>query len=346
MTAMSLTQRFDSAAACLAPGISGLLEPIHPKTKEQVQEIRLRLGRPLALYNGYKHLFVGIDQATYDAPCSRCYTVTAQDVDESFKKLCGYSVHSHIHEIKDGYLSVRGGHRAGICGTMVLQEGRASGMRDITSINLRVAKEVGGAANEIVKRLALKPYGLLLAGAPSSGKTTILRDLARQLGGGELNYKVTVVDERGELGASWGGVLQNDLGCCTDVLTGCRKGEGILLAVRSLSPQIIICDEIGTDEEISAVQAGLGSGVVVIASVHAGNQQEFFHRPQLQRLVDTGAFEEIIFLHGAQRPSQIKEICKAGEWNAQISGGGTDLLQLHTAGAFHGSGTLPACETT
>lgn len=323
-------QRFDSAACCLSDGIFAFLQPLPASYKQQVQEIRLRLGRPLSLHTGKKHLFVGMDTELYDIPNSRCCTVTYSELNESFKKLCDYSVHSHLNEIKDGYISVKGGHRAGICGTAVISREGITGLRDITSINLRIAKEIYGAAEKIVQLFTNKPRGMLLAGSPSSGKTTVLRDLARQLGSGNTGeyYKVAVIDERGELGASSGGIIQNDLGFCTDILTGYPKGDGILYAVRSLSPQVIICDEIGTEDEIRAVQAGLNSGAIVIASVHAGNCSELISRPQMRYLLSTGAFEDIIFLHGSDRPSEIKEICKVGELCAEDSGDYSGLFKL------------------
>ncbi len=322
MSYPSLPQRFSHAAQCLSRPIAGLLEPLPVAVKAQTQEIRLRAGQPLALHNGQKHLFVGMDNALYEAPGSRCYIVTPQDVQECFQALCEYSVHTHSHEIKSGYIAIKGGHRAGICGTAVFSDKELHTLRDITSINLRIAKEIPGAAAVLAQRLASGPYGLLLAGPPSSGKTTLLRDLGRQLGGGSGGnyYKIAVVDERGELAASVGGQPQNDLGCCADVLTGYRKGEGILIALRTLSPQVILCDEIGTHEEIEAVEAGLNSGVAVIASVHTSTAAELLTRPQTRRLLYTGAFEEIVVLQGSSQPSQIKEIIKVGDCIAQAGG--------------------------
>lgn len=164
--------------------------------------------------------------------------------------------------------------------------------------------------------------GLLIGGPPSSGKTTILRDLARQLSSGVRGNirKVAVVDERGEIAGTYMGVPENDLGCCCDVLDGYPKAEGILLAVRTLSPDVVICDEIGSESEVDAVEQGLNTGVTMIASIHAGDAKELIRRKQAQKLLRTGAFETIAMLQKSYGPGGLSGIYKVGDLLAEAGG--------------------------
>ncbi len=237
------------------------------------------------------------------------FTVTKQEVEQCFRAVCGYSLHTHQHEIADGFVIMRGGHRAGIAGTAVTEQNKVTGFREITSLNLRIARQVRGAARELVKQLGGEMCGLLLAGAPGSGKTTLLRDLARSLSAGEIGqvYRVAVIDERGELAAACAGRIQNDLGPSVDVLTGCPKATGILMAVRTLSPDIIILDEIGGADEVEAVSQGLNAGVKMISSIHAGSKKELLGRMQFWALCASGAFEKTALLCGREDPCKIKE---------------------------------------
>lgn len=314
-------KRFDSAVAFLSPHLARLLAGLPDWVKAEAQEIRLRVDKPLCLHTGKRHLFISNNIGVYEQPYSGCVVVSSEDIAESFRCLCRHSVHSHADEIREGYISVPGGHRAGLCGTLVTDGQRTTTMRDITSINLRIAREIKGVAQNLFDQIyqdGLK--GLLLVGAPSSGKTTVLRDLARLLasGGGGHYRKVAVIDERGELAACVDGHLGNDLGLCADVLTGCKKGEGILTALRSLSPEVIVCDEIGGQAEIEAIKAGLGGGATIIATMHAGSFEQLCRRPQTLPLMQTGAFDRVVMLAGSHSPSQIEWIKDAGELYAEI----------------------------
>ena len=304
---MQESERFYEAAGMLCDRVRAVLLHVAREAAAGAQEIRLRAGQPLAVYLGDGHRFVEQSGACLLSPGPRPFTVSRSDLFESFRALCGYSVHTHEAEILRGYISVAGGHRAGVCGTF----SGAGMVRDITSINLRIARQVKGVALPLARELFHGGLcGVLIAGAPSSGKTTLIRDLARVLSGGELGrfYKVSVVDERGELGATSAGQAFNDLGPCADLLCGYPKGMGIDIAVRTLSPQVIICDEVGRQDELDAIRMGMFSAVQMIATVHCAGEEELWRRPQARALLETGAFSKTVLLEGGAAPGRVRRI--------------------------------------
>lgn len=223
-----------------------------------VAEIRLRSGRPGVCVNILGDMRV----------CSEPFS--AAEIADCFAEICRYSVHSFQEEIAQGFVTLEGGHRVGICGTAVTNGGRIESFKDISGLNIRIAHEVKGCADELYTRFfRSSPRSLLIAGKPLCGKTTVLRDLARRLG---ERHRVTVIDSRNEISASHRGAPTLDIGLNTDALVGCSKSEGIMLALRTLSPEVIICDELGNDG--GAVSRALFCGVKLIASVHAGSLDE------------------------------------------------------------------------
>lgn len=319
-----MESRFDSAVRGLSERIRKVLCGLPPDIKNQTQELRLRVNRPVSVCCVSGIYFLNRNGRLACLPGANMVIAEKEDLDESFRNICSYSVYSHQNEIKNGYITICGGHRVGISGTAVLRDGQISGMRDISSVNIRVAREIYGAADELLKAVRGNiSSGLLLAGAPASGKTTILRDIARQLASG-INgtpCKVAVVDERGELAGTYLGVPQNDLGVCCDVLDGYPKAEGILQAVRSLSPEFILCDEIGGNDEVNAVVQGLNAGAGIISSIHAGDVEGLMKRKQAVALLRTGAFGTVAMLDGHGRPGKITGIYRAGDLLAEIDGG-------------------------
>lgn len=312
--------RFDSAAGALCERIRKVVKQIPDDVKEQTQELRLRINRPVSVCCTGGIYFVTNRGGISCRPGNDMLMAEKEDLEESFHTICSYSIYSHQNEIRNGYVTLAGGHRVGISGTAVCKEGEITGMRDISSVNVRIAREIPGAADGIIECLHHNlSSGLLLAGAPASGKTTILRDIARQLSSGICGNikKVTVVDERGELAGTYMGIPQNDLGVCSDVLDGYPKAQGILQAVRSLSPEYIICDELGTSDEVRAVEQGLNAGVSIISSIHAGSIEEFIRRRQAVALLETGAFGYVAILDGHEHPGTILGVYKAGDLLAE-----------------------------
>lgn len=246
------------------------IEKIHlTEPVSQIAEIRLRAGRPSVCVN------IRGEMRT----CSDKFS--AKEIADCFAEVCRYSVYSFEEEISHGFITLDGGHRVGICGTAVTSRGGITSFRDISGLNIRIAHQIFGCADELYERaFSDEPRSLLLAGKPLCGKTTVLRDLARLLG---ASHRVVLIDSRSELSASVRGTPAFDIGLNTDALCGCEKSEGIMLAIRSLSPDIVICDEIGDDQ--FAVEQAMFCGVKVIASAHAGSIAELKKRTATRGLL-------------------------------------------------------------
>lgn len=305
--------RFAAAVEMLGPVLARILCAAPERLQKQATEIRLRQGRAICIMCGVQPTFLSAHGTCLDTPQGE--GVTEKELQEAFIALCGWAVHAHQKELCEGFIAVRGGHRAGLGATAVVQDGRVGAVRNITSINLRIAREMHGVADTLIARcFRTRPRGLLLAGEPASGKTTMLRDLARQLAGAACGYqKVCVVDESGEIGGAAAGAYANDLGVTSDLLFGYPKAHGLQAALRYLSPQIIICDEICTEAEIAAVAAAANSGVAVITSVHGGSVEELRRKAQLHVLLERGAFSHFALLEGAARPCTLAHIGEAAE---------------------------------
>ncbi len=312
---MNNVKKFEQAVRVLTPNLASAFLNLSDEEKETITEIRIRTRKPVVVVaaNGicFLHRSGKLTQVYSDLAVKTC----EKDVEEIFSRLCGYSVYSYRDAINRGYITVSGGHRAGVAGTAVTENGRIVSVRNISCINLRIAKEITGAANEVYSRCFSNGMnGIIVAGPPSSGKTTVLRDLARQLSGAENGRfaKVFVCDERGELGASHCSVAQNDIGINCDLITSYPKKEGILIGLRSFSPDIIVCDEIATDEELDAIESGLRSGVHFALSIHAQTEKDLRTKPSYQRLIASGCFGYTVLLSGSQ-PGQIERLFAGSE---------------------------------
>ncbi len=262
---------------------------------EELREIRMRAGGRLAVTVDKGYLYLSENGSLSDEP-SKGIKISAEDIRRTFEALCRYSVHSFQSSINSGFITVPGGHRAGICGTAVIMaDGKTENIKYISGINFRIAREIIGAADIFTKQYMNKnPCGTLIFGEPCSGKTTVLRDLCRQAGD---RYPVSLIDERGELAAASGGIPNNSVGANTDVFSGFSKRDGIITALRSMSPRLIVCDEIGSDEDIAALRLAGLSGVKAAATVHCGTPEELVKRCGLAKLFGDGVFEYAVYVH-------------------------------------------------
>lgn len=286
----------------------------------QAQEIRYRINKPIIINCSRGMYFIKKDGTPTQLLTDDVLVSTKEDIFETFKNMCCYSVYSYQNEIKNGYITIKGGHRVGICGTAVFNNKEITNIKDISSLNIRIAREVKNISKNLIKDLDKGNVGALLVGPPACGKTTILRDIARLLSSGELGFmkKVCVVDERGELAGVFSGECQNDLGF-SDIFNGYPKGEGIMQALRSMSPEVIVFDEVSTDSDIKSIKEGLNAGVCIISSIHAGSIEELINRKQFRELINTGAFKKIVMLETRENPGHVKKIYEVGEISDEIN---------------------------
>lgn len=284
---LAVKNGYDSAVGLLSEHLCDLLVSVPESMKPCVAEIRLRAQKPIMLTVNNAPLWINDDGVHY-LPPPQPYIITKAQLCDTYMKLCENSVYSHEEELRQGFIVLRHGHRAGVCGTKT-----QSGMiRDVSSINVRIARQVIGCASDAL--CEFDGQGMLIAGPPASGKTTLLRDLIRQLSMKKF-LRIAVVDTRGELAASYCGVPANSLGDTVDVLNGYEKAEGIEIAVRTLNPQVVAVDELG-ERDVAAVSTALNCGAALIATVHVGNERELFSNRKVKMLLKTGAISKIILM--------------------------------------------------
>ena len=277
-----------------------------------LQEIRLRTGRPLAIVERGREVFLTGDGArTREAGAA--WRVTAQELRETMEFVGEYSLYAYEDELRQGYLTLRGGHRVGVAGKTVLDGDKVKSVRYISCVNVRLSHEVPGCADPVLPYL-WGDEGLLhtlIISPPRCGKTTLLRDMVRQISDGSRarrGYTVGVVDERSEICGCFMGIAENDVGVRTDVMDACPKAEGMMMLVRSMAPEVIAVDEIGRYEDIDAIETVLYSGCRLIATVHGSSLSDIQAKPLFQRLAQEQVFERYVILGDSFRSGHIGEI--------------------------------------
>ena len=265
--------------------------------ENNLQEIRIRCNRPIILK--IRQADIVID-----------YKVNQKEILQILEKLCNSSIYAYKNQICEGFITVKGGHRVGITGTAVIENERIINLKYITSLNFRIAREVLNCSNKILGQIIDKEsnsiYTTLIVSPPGMGKTTMLRDTIRRISNGipEINFKgktCGVVDERGEIAAIYKGIPQNDIGIRTDVIDNVPKPEAMRILVRSMAPQIIACDEIGSKEDIEAINYVMCSGVKGIFTAHGNDIEDVCKNPWMAQLINNHIFERIIQLNSKQK---------------------------------------------
>ncbi len=283
---------------------------------EQLEEIRLRQGKPLIVG------LTGGDTAVTPAgqPTSVpefAYTVTDRDIMRTVQLVSGSSVYAFEEEMKNGFITVRGGHRVGIAGKTVVEKGRVKTIKYITGLNIRIAREVTGAADRVMPYLidpvSKEFHHTILISPPRCGKTTLMRDIVRQLSNGipKLDFNgciVGVVDERSEVAGCYKGVPQKDVGIRTDVLDGCPKAEGMMMLIRAMGPQVIATDEIGRQEDAEALEEALNAGIKILTTAHGSDPEEISQRPVMRYIVAQGFFERMVILGRSMGVGTVEDI--------------------------------------
>lgn len=264
---------------------------------EELQEIRLRVGHPVIL------LYQNEESILRHIVCER-------DLNETMEYVSNYSLYAYENELRQGFITVEGGHRVGVAGQVLSEHGNVKKMKQISSLNIRISHEVIDCAEPIFPYITYNKQvcHTLIISPPKCGKTTMLRDVIRQISNGNRWVKgctVGVVDERSELAGCYQGIPQNHVGMRTDVLDCCPKAEGMLMLIRSMAPQVIAVDEIGSVDDVRAMEYAMHCGCKMIATVHGNSMEEIRKKPVLDDLIRKRRFERYIVLRNGKRIGEV-----------------------------------------
>ena len=262
------------------------------KIIDELQEIRMRTDRPIILKLREKDFILQ-------------HNMPQSEILQILERLCENSIYAYKNQICEGFITVKGGHRVGLTGSCVIENGKIVNVKYISSLNFRIAREVLNCSTRVLREIIdienKSIYNTILVAPPGRGKTTILRDAIRRLSNGidEINFKgktCGVVDERGEIAAMYKGVPQNDVGIRTDIIENVSKNQGIHMLVRTMAPEIIACDEIGSSDDVEAIHYALFSGVKGIFTMHGKNIDDIKNNRQIYELIENREIQKVVFL--------------------------------------------------
>ncbi|MDZ5252777.1 stage III sporulation protein AA [Clostridium sp. LIBA-8841] len=268
----------------------------------KLQEVRVKVGKPLSIVMDNNETIFN-------------YVITRDDVKAIIQKISNYSLYAFEEDIRQGYITIQGGHRVGLAGQCVIEDNSIKTIRNITSLNIRVCREVIGCSNSLMNHLAEnnRVNNTLIISPPKCGKTTLLRDITRNISNGvsQIGLKgkrTVVIDERSEIAACYNGIPQMNVGIRTDVYDNCIKSDGMMMAVRGLSPEVIICDEIGTYKDMEGLIMAYNSGVSIIATLHGRNIEELYRRPVFRDIVENNVIDKVVILSAKKGVGTIEGI--------------------------------------
>ena len=270
---------------------SNLLQE-NPKVANELQEIRIRVDKPIILKLREKDIILQ-------------YNILQTEILQIVERLCENSIYAYKNQICEGFITIKGGHRVGLTGSCVIENGKITNIKYISSLNIRIAREVKNCSTRILREIIdienKTIYNSIIVAPPGRGKTTILRDIIRRLSDGieEINFRgktCGVVDERGEIAAMFKGTPQNDVGIRTDIIENVSKNKGIHMLIRTMAPEIIACDEIGSKEDVEAIHYALYSGVKGIFTMNGKNVEDIKNNKQIYELIENREIQKIVIL--------------------------------------------------
>ncbi len=315
-------ESFNKVIDYLEYKITQKLRRIPHKYKINVEEIRLRVDKPLMIVMKGEDYY--IDNNGNIANRNNSYIVTKQDIIKSFEIICNYSIYAVEDELKNGFITIKGGHRIGVTGKVIYERNEIKTLKEISSLNIRIAKEIIGVSDKVIPYIIKKNnsiYHTLIVSPPGCGKTTLLRDIVRNLSDGMKKYnfkglKVGVVDERSEIAGTYRGIPQNNIGVRTDVLDSCKKYDGIMLLIRSMSPHIVATDELGDSKDIKAIHEALKAGVKIISTVHGENMEDLLNKPNLKQIINENIFERFVIMDNSNDVGTIRDILEGENFSS------------------------------
>lgn len=296
------TAGFDQAVRALPLRLREEALSLSEGDRLRTEELRLRAGRPMTA------VISGAERPLGGRP------VECRELEQLVEIASRASLHAVLDQVRRGYLTFEGGHRIGLCGTAALRDGDIHSLRMISSANLRIARQIKGAAAPVLDGLC--PGGrladTLILAPPGLGKTTLLRDLIRSVSEGEgcTPLRVSLADERGEVAALYNGRPQLEVGRRTDVMEGCPKAQGLMLLLRAMNPQVLAVDEITARSDVEAMTAAAGCGVTLLATAHGESRADLERRPLYRPLLEEGLFRFLIRIRreGERRAYTIEEL--------------------------------------
>lgn len=265
--------------------------------EKKIEEIRVGIKKPLILMLNNKEILTS-------------YIIDEEDFKYIIQRISNFSLYAYEEEIREGFITIKGGHRVGLAGECVMENNKIKTIRNISSLNIRISKEIIGASKNIMKFILKdnKVNNTLIISPPKCGKTTLLRDISRNIS--NMGKRVAIIDERSEIAGCYKGIPQMDVGIRSDVLDNCLKSRGIIMAIRSLAPEVIICDEIGSKEDINSLVMAFNSGVSVISTLHGFDIWDLFYRNVFKDILDNKILDLVIVLSNKNKQGEVKGIYK------------------------------------